>query len=490
MSDTTLSKLTLGTDSRSGTGAPGGAPHEVGSGKVGEARSASLADDAVGRAVITPHDQRRNFTLGVVNGALFRVADVLIDTEMVLTWFLAQLGTSNMLIGLVSPVRFGGSFLLQMLASGYMERMPYKLPFYRLISIFRCISLVVFAAAVALVPVQSPWLIGAFFLVLAFFSLGAGLVGIPFMDMVGKVVPPHRRGAFFAQRMFWGGLLALGSSSLVGFLLAEPDGLRFPLNVAVLFVLASFGFALTAWSWSLVKEPPSDVPATAVDQGMLRELLVQVRRGLAILREDALYRRYMIMRLALTIASWAAPFYVVYAERELAIPASMLGLYLGVRNAAGIVSNLFWGRISDRWGNRKLLLMTNVLGILSPLLALGIGLVNRTVPGMSTWMSYAFAGVFLIAGLYASGSGIGISNYVLDLAPDDQRALYLAFTNTLFGLARFTGMASGLIVDWVGFDVLMLISVVFWGVALVGSFVMGEPRAVSSARSGAPETAS
>jgi hypothetical protein len=123
--------------------------------------------------------------------------------------------------------------------------------------------------------------------------------------------------------------------------------------------------------------------------------------------------------------------------------------------------------------------LTNALGLATPAIVLVIGLINRLQPGSSVLLSYAFALIFLTAGLYSAGSGIGITNYVLDLAPEEQRPLYLAFTNTLFGLARFTGMVSGFIVDWVGFDVLMLFSVLFSAIALVASFSMGEPRSAS-----------
>ena len=47
------------------------------------------------------------------------------------------------------------------------------------------------------------------FLLLTAYSMGAGLTGLAFMDIMAKVIPPTRRGAFFAQRAFWGGLLAL-----------------------------------------------------------------------------------------------------------------------------------------------------------------------------------------------------------------------------------------------------------------------------------------
>jgi len=102
--------------------------------------------------------------------------------------------------------------------------------------------------------------------VLTLFSLSAGLVNIPFMDVVGKVIPARRRGAFFGQRMFYGGILALGGSSVVGFLLGE-SGLPFPINVSVMFVLSAVFYGLTAWSCILVEEPPGPlVPRDAPGQ--------------------------------------------------------------------------------------------------------------------------------------------------------------------------------------------------------------------------------
>jgi len=445
---------------------------------VGEASSLGLADPLDSSEAFTPltaRNHRRNFTKGVINGALFRIGDIFIDTEMVLTWFLSQLGASNLLIGFVWPLRFGASFLLQMAVSGYVERQPYKRPLYRRISIFRCAVLLVFALLVALVAVDSPWLTVAFFAALTLFSLGAGLVSVPFMDVVGKVIPPRRRGAFFGQRMFWGGLVALGGSAIVGFLLSEPGWLHFPLNVAVMFVLASIFYGLTAWSWILVKEPASPLPAIA-QQGVVAQVVTQFRRGFQALEGNVVYRRYVWVRLALIAAGWAGPFLVVYAQRELGIAAGLLGLYLGVRTAGGILSNLLWGRISDGAGNRKLIIATTAVGAATPILALVFGWLHSAAPASTVWLSYAFALVFLAAGMFGPGSAMGLTNYLLDVAPDEQRPLYLAFTNTLFGLARFAGVLGGLIVDWVGFNVLFGAAATFYLTAFVLSLTLAEPR--------------
>jgi len=85
--------------------------------------------------LIPPAQERRNFLFGVLNGAIFKVTMLLIDSNTVLSWFLIQLGASNTLIGLVAPIRMGSSFLLQIFVSGLLQRRPYKLPFYRAMAV-------------------------------------------------------------------------------------------------------------------------------------------------------------------------------------------------------------------------------------------------------------------------------------------------------------------------------------------------------------------
>ena len=225
--------------------------------------------------------------------------------------FLAQLGASNILIGLVQPIRMGSSFLLQILVSGYLQRKPLKMPFCLTIAALRVVLLAAMALAVALIPVASPWLVPAFFATLTLYSLVSGTIMLPFLDIVGKAIRPADRGKFFGQRNFWGNILLLGTSVLVGYLLGEPLGLTFPLNVAVLFALSAILVAVTFVVWGLVREPAGIVDSTCVRWSE------QLRRGVALLKRDPGYRRFVLVRLALVPANWIIPFYVVYAKDQL-----------------------------------------------------------------------------------------------------------------------------------------------------------------------------
>lgn len=419
---------------------------------------------------LSRRDQQRNFRLGVLNGAVFNITTVLIDTEIVLAWFLTQLGVSNFWIGLLPPIRMGSAFMLQILVSGYLQQRPYKQPFYRWMATIRFGVLLIIALAVSLIPAGSPWLVIVFMALLTVYSMGAELTSLAFMDVVGKAVSPTRRGSFFAQRAFWGSILSIGAGSLVGFLLTGPGGLAFPRNVALLFGLASLSLALAAGFWSMVKEPPSEVQPERV------RWLKLVQRGARFLQDNRPYRTYILVRLCAMLAGMAGPFYVVYAKTVLNIPAQMIGVYLTARTMASILSNLLWGRISDRKGNRWLIQIATVVSLAMPLLVLTSGVLLARVPGAMTWLPWAFTLVFVASGASSAASGIASSGYLLDVAPPAQRPLYLGFTNTIFGISIFMSSLGGLIVEWSGFATLMILSAAFYGLVLLLSAGMVEPR--------------
>src|SRR5512141_2630796 len=74
-----------------------------------------------------PH-LRRNFFLGVFNGAMFNFAETLMSVDTVLTWFVQQLGGSYFLIGLVGPMRDAGWFLPQLFISHRLQRERLEMP--------------------------------------------------------------------------------------------------------------------------------------------------------------------------------------------------------------------------------------------------------------------------------------------------------------------------------------------------------------------------
>ncbi len=416
--------------------------------------------------VIPEHEVRRSFALGVFNGTAFRFAETLIDPPLILTWFVSQLTSSNLLIGLVAPMGNAGWFLPQIFVSTRIQRMERKMPSYTLAAVIRTIAWVLLAAAVWLVDDPRLLLVG-FFALYAIARLSAGLAGLTFFDVVAKTIPARRRGSFFAWRQLLGGLLGLGGGWIVKTILYHP-ALPFPRGHAVLFLLYCAVMAPALAAFALIREPPGPVVAEPVTLGE------QLRRAGRLWRTDRVYRRYIAARLSLAMANVALPFYGIYAKNVLGAPEGMVGIYVVARVGALLLSNLLWGRLSDRRGNRLVMRLVSLGSGLAALSALALVGVMGLLRPQGAWLPYLALPLFFLDGAMLPAQILSGSNFLLELVPGAERPLYLGLSNTLMGVVVLISGLGGLVVDFFGFAGLFAVSL---GLCLAGYvFASGLPE--------------
>lgn len=417
---------------------------------------------------------RRNTVLGVLNGALFISAESLMSVDTVVTFFVERLGGSNFLIGLVGPLRDAGWFLPQLFVSHRLQREPRKLPLYRRVVVVRAIAWLVWTLAVFLIR-DFGLLLLVFFLAYAVNSLASGFAGLPFMDIVAKTIPTQRRGSFFGGRILYGSLLGLAASALVAVMLSEDNPLPFPLNIGALFAVSWVAAVLGMSAFGLVVEPPGDVR----DEG--DTLASHVRRAARLPRRNENLRYFLIMRVVMFLSFVAMPFYSVYSINVLGAPPSIIGVYVGVRTLVSLLINPVWSRLSDRRGNKIVMRLAIACGLIMTawaLLAPPIGQQLHIDPAI---IAYSFVPVFALWGLYDTGVGIGGINLLLEIAPGDDRAIYVGLTNTILGVAYISTIVSGLLVDWLGYQGVFAIAVVFLAMAWWAISRIQEPRDLAKA---------
>ncbi|MCS6962701.1 MFS transporter [Thermoflexus sp.] len=403
-----------------------------------------------------PH-LRRNFTVGVVNGALFIFAETILDPYLVLAWFLSRLQASNLLVALVAPMRDGLWFLPQLFVSRWMRHRVYYMDVYRQMALVRALGAFAMALGVWLAAPHPTGMLLAFFIPYFLISLASGISGLPFMEIVGKTIPPRQRGVFFAARLFFGGLLGLAASGMVRLLLEEQAGLAFPHNVAVLFLIFAIFTSIGMAAFAMVVEPPSPVPDGHAPPAPWREAI----RGLW---RRTPYRLFLGARVALMWAAIAAPFFTAYAVRDLRVPDATIGLYLGFNVGASLLSNLLWSWLSVRWGHRAVLEGAALTGMLSALWALMVEPLSRLGPDLAAGLMLP---AFALSGAYASGAAIGGMSLLLEIAPGHDRPLTIGLTNTLLGIALLSTSLGGLIADFIGYRGLFALSFGFYTLALV-----------------------
>ena len=418
---------------------------------IGRLVNRSPADRVEGLSPEAALHASRNFRFGVGNGIAFTVVDALIAPSLVLAWFINRLGAPNVLVGLLPAILAGGWFLPQMLVATRVQGRKYMMSIYTRVGTTRAVVMGLIALSTLLLAEWPGMLLVVFFTLYTVYGFSAGFSGIPWLEVVGKVIAPRRRGSFFGMRNFWGGLLALLIAAPVGAILSEDLwGLTFPYNFAFLFAVTTVCVALGVWSWSSIREPAATVTSPPLN---LRQLW---QRGVRAVREDRDYRSFMMARILISLASVADPFYVVYAKTHLGAPPEAVGLYLGALSIASLLSNFLWSPLADRAGNRQLMVLTVLSVCLVPGSALTISLVAGATP--SDWLFTLFAVVFVLSGLAAGASRIINNNMLLTIAPRAELVNYVGFLNTVLGVVIFVPVLGGLLSDLVGYEALFVLS--------------------------------
>ncbi len=404
----------------------------------------------------------------MVNGVLFNMSASFISLSLVMPGLISEWGGSNLLVGTLAALDQGGWLLPQLLVGAGVQHRRQKLPVYRASAILRGALFVGMVALVALSGHLSyPLALAGLVVLYGLYSLAAGWAAVPFQEVVAKAIPPTRRGRFFSLRQLGGGIgTILLVSPVVGVLLTADGPLPFPLNYALLFGLACAGAIGGLLCFCLVREPPSAATRPA---GTLRD---QLRLLPTLWRGQAHLPRFVAYRVLSRLAAIAAPFYILYAHDALGVSKSMVGDYTAIISAGLLLSNLLWGRFSDRRGNRLLLRLGAAMAAAAPLVALGLPALG--LPGPVG--AYAFAAVFVLAGLGDACMGIGVSSYMLELLPERDRPAGLGLINTITGGASLLTIAGGTLADLLGYPALFLLAAALSLGSLAVSWFLVEPR--------------
>jgi len=258
---------------------------------------------------------------------------------------------------------------------------------------------------------------------------------------------------------------------LVRWLLGTSSPLPFPQNFGVLCSIALVAIAIGLMAFTLIDEPPQAHP------GPRMRVIEGLRCAPSIMRTNDNYRWFIISRMLTRAGLIAEPFYLIYATEALGLPAGVAGIFLAVRAITGALSNLLWSRISDRRGNRQLILLSGILVICGPAVAF-IGPLLASVVGLGhDGLLIAMGLVFFISGAANDGNSLAGSTYLLEIVPEDERPIYIGLANTTLGIVTFLPVLGGWLVAWIGYRGTFVTSLVFALLGLIASARLREAHA-------------
>ncbi len=255
------------------------------------------------------------------------------------------------------------------------------------------------------------------------YHCGAHLAAPQWASLMGDLVPIKRRGRFFARRTRIVSLvtflsLAAGGLILHGF---TTNG-RTLTGFLVMFGIAMFARGISAYHLARMHDPAGHVAALQLPA--MGTWWRQLRHSN--FARFSLF--YALMQFSVAIAS---PFFAVYMLRDLQFSYAQFMVNTGMSVFAQFLTLTQWGRISDVFGNRRVLSVTGLMLPLMPLLWV-----------VSPNFQYLLL-VQILSGVSWAGFTLSAGNFLYDLIEREKRATYLAIHNILSSAGIFCGALLG-----------------------------------------------
>jgi MFS family permease len=413
---------------------------------------------------------RWNFVIIVLDCAFFMFGMAFVDPTAVLPVLLFKLTDSSVVIGLMGGMQRAGWLLPQLLSASFVLHRPRKWPFMFYPCLISRIPFLVLAAVLML-----PWarshpqaVLLLLFAGYGTFFFGDGFSGVPWHDIIARSIPATLRGRFFGSMQFLGGLLAVGSGAIVVRVLSDRAR-PFPSNYGLLFALLSIGMVLSTICLSLIREPKTPV---LPEPRPLPELIRSIPRTL---------RQYpRLLQLILTqnlcgLSGLAVMYYALYAVKRLHLPDSEAGIFVWFQVIGSVGFSFVWAFLCDRRGSTKVIRTVACIIFLTPMMALLTPVLGHAL-GSEHLTGRLYALVFLLLGATAGGAWIGFTNYVMEIAPDELRPLFLGMAFTLSAPSVLMPVIGGVLLKVISFETLFALVMVIGMASAIFARRLPEPR--------------
>lgn len=385
-------------------------------------------------------EQPHNFFLHLWASLGNKLADELSSARLVLPWLMGIIGAPIWMVGLLVPIRESGALLPQVFVAGFIRLKPKRKGVWVAGAVLQALAALILAV-LALTGRGSLGGAGVL-IVLILLSLARGLSSIASKDVMGKTIAKRRRGTL----MGWSGSVAGGATLAAGgvlMLLGDRPGNT---ALAVLLSVAALSWLLNAFCAARIKEVPG-----AVDGG--ENAWDSVKLGLSLLKKDRTFLHFNVARALLLSSALALPYIALLGQQQSGSELSGLGLLVVVSGLAGMVASPIWGKLADQSSRR--VMRNAAIGTVACCL---LGASLAWLPGAWTLSVWPYAVVYALLVIVHHGVRLGRKTYIVDMASQDDRALYVALSNTLTGvLMLLVGGVIGGLAQWLGSAALLLL---------------------------------
>jgi len=404
---------------------------------------------------------RRNFFTNILDAGFWFFGDSFVAAHTILPVFMSTLTDSPILIGLIPALDGAGWFLPQLFFAKRMEGLKRRLPTVLSLGIFERLPYLLLAVAayfilkldlnVAIVVFISIYLVKAF---------TAGLVALPWQELIATVIPVSHRGRYWGLSLILGKLMGLVGAVITGLMLTN---IAYPTNYSYMFGIGFIGVSISYIFLRRNIEPEIYRQSSSAGLriwGMINKIL----------KADPNFGIYLINRAFVFLGSMGMGFIAVYGIQKFRLPISYSATFTIVMLASEILGFGIWGLVGDRDGYKRIIEYSSLLYI-AGILAL--------VFANSVWALFLVFGIISFA---HSGEFIADQNIAMEFGSDSDRPTYIGMSKTLTGpFLLLAPIIGGGLVSLVGYQSMFLISMIISSIAFViVKFFVVEPRLAKS----------
>ncbi len=329
--------------------------------------------------------------------------------------FALSLGASAGEIGILNSIPNLAATISQMFAGNFIKKMKGRKPVCNNLTL---ISRLVWIP-IAFIPflfTHNPifWLLA----LLTVSQMTASLAVTAWSSWIGDLVPPKMLGRFFGKRNSIGGVASFLTTLGAGWLLTAVDG---SFGFMTIFLVAVLFGLISNFYLSRIPEPKFH------DHTRMRSPFKEFATEF---KQNVNFKRFVTFIFAFYLAVYvAAPFFAVSMLRDFGLSYDVYALIMAVSILATIVSQPYWGRLADRFGDRAIMAVCVIFATLVPGLWLFVrGPIDIVV--VQLFSAFGWAGLDLAT-----------FNYLLGVT--SHKPSYIANYSMLSGIAIFVGPLVG-----------------------------------------------
>ncbi len=389
----------------------------------------------------------KNKLIAFIDPALFINGMIFLNINTVIPYFLLSLSATSFHISFANFLATLGGFLPSLFVARFVQKLRVKNKVFAKLLFIQRSSFLIFTFFLPFLTRSfgNSFTIYVFLIFYGIFNMFVGTYGPFYFSIINKIIPYEERGKIIGKGSALGNLLAILSTYLLNFYLNK---FSFPYNFVLIFFTGIIILFMDAVLFYIIDEPEEETHEESIP------LRIFLLKAFSFLKRDLNFKRLVFSFIFFGLSLTSLSYFIVYATKSFK-GYNFVTIFNLVAIIVSILGNYLLGELTKILGYKKVLSLGMILGILGLSLALIFKNIYFLLSG------FALLNLTFVANILTTGF------LITSISPKGDLPVYLALSNTLtMSISSLMHIANGFVINYVGFEALFLISLIFLVISL------------------------